>query len=145
MSSEKKTPNPKRNLRFLVIYIMLLFSVSAIFLVTSFFANRDENLTRQLFEAQQEIEALERERDALESEMTETISDLRNQLYDLRSQRDNLTEYNAQLTADVERLTSELDALQTTHERYVVNMLALREELEELRAELAALRGQEGE
>ena len=46
---------PKRNFRFLVIYIILLFSVSAVFLVSSYYADRNESVSKDYLQASLEL------------------------------------------------------------------------------------------
>ena len=131
---DTKVANPKRNLRFLVIYILLLFSVSTIFLVTSFFANRNENLDRLLFAEMEKVAALEQELASMEAEFASAESARELELRQLRELRDGLEEENTELTADIERLEAELAALRLTHESYVLEIAALRDELETLQA-----------
>jgi len=67
--SAKAPKSPKRSVRFLVIYIILLFSVSAVFLVSSYFAGRNESVNRDYVQAMNEIDELKQKIDILEKEL----------------------------------------------------------------------------
>ena len=137
----ENTANPKRNLRFLVIYILLLFSISSIFLVTSHFANRNENMDRMLFEITQERDELLHELTVLANDKVTAISKLDDTLSALTQERDELQESSEQLEQTIEQLEEDLAALRITHESYVAQTIELRERIEELEAELESLAG----
>ncbi|MCL2546096.1 MAG: hypothetical protein FWE06_02725 [Oscillospiraceae bacterium] len=129
-----KVKNPKRNLRFLAIYILLLFSVSTIFLVTSLFATHNISTDRLLFEAGEDIAMLEQERDTLLNE----LSAMDARYAALREERNALRMERESLQDDIERLEGEIEAFRTVNENYMSELRQLRQRVTELESLLAS-------
>ena len=109
--SAPETPKPanKRSFRFLVIYILLLFSVSAVFLVTSYFAEQNTDTKHELGKAQSRKGELEN----MLAETKANRDDYKNKLEDKEKQyRETLDEKN-KLQTTVDKQTEDIDDLQS--------------------------------
>jgi len=62
-------PAPRKGFRFLAIYILLLFSVSAVFIVTSYFAARNSNIKQENYDLNQKVISLDKRISSLDTQI----------------------------------------------------------------------------
>ncbi len=132
-TSVKKERPPKRNLRFLVIYIILLFAVSAVFLVTSFLADQNNNTKLELGKAKSQIEQLEHELSAQADKATKDIDAL-------KKERDELSSKVAGTEADLSKANNDIEALNKSITAKETALSTLEKQLETVQKELDGLK-----
>lgn len=130
--TEAAAPSPKRSFRFLVIYIVLLFSVSSVFLVAAFFVDQNNDIKTQYGKTVIELEQLQAEKDTLERDTAAAIEAL-------TTERDELQALTTKDAAAIEQKDSHIEDLNTTILVLNEQMAALQQQIAELQAQLAQL------
>ena len=111
----------KRSYRFLVIYILLLFSVAVVFLVTAYFASQNVDINKELTAAIEQNELLTGEKKTLAKDLAKINADLdaaQNIIKELQSEIDTLTSDNHTLQEQLKEKTEEVLAVQKELDKF---------------------------